>query len=329
MRRLSLLALLLAACEGPSIQETEDTDPNGDGDTDSDTLPPVTDCTATVASTDPRDGHGSFPVSLPVTARFSSAVGAGQWSLGVDGVSGSASLATDGLSATFTPDAPLANSTAYTLRASACGAEITSAFTTAGAPLAEEALSGRTYVIDYDEVQWVAPAGAALVSGQIPVEYLLLHVVDADTVADTIEVVGSLGETSGSDVVQDQCTEPFSFGVQDFSTNPVFRVGPTRLVFPANGQEIAIEAAFVEATFVEAGAALVDLTISGQLDTRPLDSVSFTGDACTDLGFLGVSCGACASDGAAECIDVVLQVDRAEVDASLVFDPALVPGQGC
>jgi hypothetical protein len=326
MRHALVTLALLAGCDGAVIDETDTSlDPDTGDDTDTDTDVDTT-CTATVVSTDPVSGHAAFPVNVGLTATFSEAVTAGQYALSINGVTGSTTLAADGLSATFTPNAPLATSTAYTFTATACASTVTSSFTTAGPPLSNTALDGSTYVLDYDDVTWVAPASAALFRDQIPVEYILLHVIDADTVAETISAVGSQGIEGQSGPEQDPCQEPFDLGTQDFASNPVFRLGPSTFEFDVQGNAVSLDNMRIEALFVEDGAAIEDVVISAEIDTRPLDSFSpLSGDLCTDVGLLGDRCMACASDGAIECLGVILTVDRAERDADLAYNPTLVP----
>ncbi len=193
-----------------------------------------------------------------------------------------------------------------------------------GDPITSDGLENRTYAIDYDDVTWVAPAGASLISGQIPVEYILLHIEDADAQAETIAAVGALGVTGSTGVEQDTCQDVFSFGEQSFTTNPLFNVGPTTLTFPVQGQDVDITNANIQATFVEDGDAITDISIAGRLDTRDFAGITDI-DVCATLGIFGASCTACP-DGAMLCLDVLLTVDRAEAEDDLVFDPNLVPG---
>jgi hypothetical protein len=134
-----------------------------------------------------------------------------------------------------------------------------------GEPITSDGLENRTYAIDYADVTWVAPAGASLISGQIPVEYILLHIEDADVQTQTIAAVGALGVSGSTGVEQDPCQDVFSFGEQSFTTNPLFNIGPTTLTFPVQGQDVDITNANIQATFVEDGDAIIDISIAGRL----------------------------------------------------------------
>jgi len=329
MRTIALLTLLISACDQPGISETDTNTPDPDSGTDLGTdTTPAEDCVATVVSTDPLDGSTAFPASLPLSATFSAVVSGGDISLGIPGVTGVTRLNNDGMGATFTPDAPLAGSTDYSFTAGVCTDSVTVGFRTAGAPVDASGLTDRTYAIDFNDVQWLAPAGADLLTNQIPVEYILVHVTEANATAETIDSSVAIGmtDTASGAVIQDPCQAPYDLGVQPFTTNPVFRVGPSTLTFDVQGSLAAVSDAFVEAVFVEQGDAIENVTISGQIDTRPLDQFAIlSGDLCTDLGILSVTCVACDTDGAVECLDTVLAVDRANAVDGLVYDPALVP----
>ena len=293
-----------------SAADTGTTDTGG-GDTGS------TMCTAMVNSTSPTDNETNVAVNKVITARFSAAVGENDWSLSVEGVTGTSTLASNGLSATFEADAPLDTDTTYTLDASACGHDKSLEFTTADGPLPAESLSGNTYAIDYNDVTWVQPPNiGALVSSYVNIEYFLVNVEDVNTDAATIHAAASLGITDSttSDIVQDPCTTPYDFGDQDFSGNPVFDVGPAD--FQAGN--ITLSSAEIKAAFVDGGASLQDIRISGQIDTAGAN-VGF--DLCSFL-----SCTTCLENPSSDtCIDVLLVADQADKVDGLVFDPTLDP----
>lgn len=341
--RLWPLLLVLGACEGGFLggDDTADTADTGSdtadtgtdtSDTGSDTSDTsdtsggdtATTCAATVTTTSPADDEMNVAVNKVITARFSHPVGEGDWSLSVDGVTGTAELGSTAQVATFVADSPLATDTTYTLHASACDDDAVAEFTTASGPLAESDLDGRTYALAYEDVTWVQPAGLGSVVNLFgePFEYLLVNVIDVttDTDPDTIHAAGSLGITDNEDIVQDPCTEPYDFGVQDFSGNPVFEVGPTDIALADTGTTMTD--AYIKAAFVEEGEAIEDIRISGQIDVNALAGM----DLCGTLAYLGVACVQCAANSASSsCLDVVLVADRAEWVEDLEFDPDLVP----
>lgn len=336
MRYLGLLLLALTACDDQGIAEDTDLDPAGtdvddngsdaDTDIDIDTSDPAN-CTAALASTDPTANHNNFPTNTPLTAWFTAAVSSGEFSLSVEGVTGSTELAADGMSATFTPGQPLANETNYTFTTSVCGNQASTSFRTAAAPLEEEALTDRTYAMDYDDVTWVSPSAISSFSSSIPVEYILLHIAEANATDQTIDAIGSLGIDGTSGVEQDTCQDTFGFGPQDFATNPVFRVGPTTLTFPANGDEVSMYNAFIEAVFVEDGDAIENIAISGTVDTRDFEASVGLGDLCALVQLFGDQCTTCP-DGETKCLDAYLTVDRAPA-MDIDFQESPTPGPEC
>jgi hypothetical protein len=197
-------------------------------------------------------------------------------------------------------------------------------------PLAEANLDGRTYALDYQDVTWAQPAGLAMVSALVDIEYVLLAVLDVDPIYETIETAGSLGisdpasVSADPDIIQDPCVAPVEFGVADFSGNPVFEIGPADFPIDIAGQEVVIDDAYVHAVFVEDGAAIEDIQISGQLDTTPL---------ATELGFdicnnplVPIPCVPCNNDpSSVTCVDVLLTADRAEWQENIEFDENLDP----
>ena len=196
-----------------------------------------------------------------------------------------------------------------------------------GDPVTGAALEGATYVIDFDDIDWISPSGVGLISGQIPADYLLIHIIEADTVSQSIALMGALGVPAGSAVAQDMCQETFDFGAHDFQNNPFFSIGPSALSFPVQGTDFTIDSAYIGGTFIEDGDALRDITISGRLDTRPLDG-AFNLDVCSLVSLVGDTCTACP-DNVVKCLDVHLEVDRADIEEGLVFSQTVVPGPSC
>lgn len=198
---------------------------------------------------------------------------------------------------------------------------------TVGEPVTLEEVEGRTYSIDYTEMTWVAPPGASLITGQIPVEHILLHIAEADPVAETIDAVGAFGVTGETGIEQDLCQPTFVGGEQSFAENPSFYVGPTTFSFPVQGSSVDIFDAFIGGAFVESGDAISDVSIRGRLDTRDFATITDI-DVCATLGIFGATCTPC-EDSAALCLDVLLTANRAAAIPGLVFSEDIVPGIDC
>lgn len=225
-------------------------------------------------------------------------------------VAGSTSFSADGLTAIFTPDAGFAPSTAYTVNISVCdGANNSSAgFTTSslGGPVTVD-LSGITYVVNLAESRFVQPAGVAdLLLGSLENKIL----VGVSSATDTsIEMIGAIDNVDTG--AQDFCTPSIPFPTATFS-NPAFQVGPADTTLNVAGVTVTINALSISGAFAPDGSYFGGGRLEGQLDARTLAplleeplGVSEPDEVCTLLVGFGVTCGACDSDGAAYCVDVL------------------------
>ena len=341
MRSLITLAVfVLAGCTPTGvIDETDtdvvadtdtDTDSDTDTDTDSDTDTDTSDaCKATIVSISPINNANNIALDAVVTATFSEAVAADDFTLKIDKVAGKATLAADGKSATFDPDADLATETRYTITATACEDAETASFTTVEAPLVESELVGRTYALDFSTVTWVKPASASFFASELGIEWLLTQVVAWDGTSATLDASGAVGQTASSGGIgQAQCFEVLTYDDADFSKNPTFTAGPTTLTAPVDATTtVTIENFKFTGTFAAGGDELVDITITGLLDTRAVD-VLLDQDTCSLVAFLGDKCVACG-DGKKKCLDTEMTADQAtwipDLDIDESYDPAADP----
>jgi hypothetical protein len=160
-RWLVLLAFTLG-CKGTGV--VGDTPGNeGDADTDADSDADVDSCSATTTALVPIDGAVDVALSPDVVASFSAHVDDGQFTVGIDGVTGFTTLADDGLSATFVPDANLTTGTTYQASASACGGALTTAsFTTVSDVVDGNDLTGNTYGTVFGNLAFTEPPQATI-----------------------------------------------------------------------------------------------------------------------------------------------------------------------
>ena len=225
-------------------------------------------------------------------------------------VSGTTSFSADGLTAIFKPDAGLAPSTAYTVNISVCdGAQKSSVgFTTSalGAPVTAD-LTGTTYVVNLGEARFVQPAGVAdLLLGALENNIL----VGVKSATDTsIEMIGALDDAGSG--AQDFCTPSIPFPAATFS-NPAFMVGPADTTLDVAGVSITINGLSISGAFAPDGSYFGGGRLEGQLDARALApllgdllGVTDPDEVCGLLIGFGVTCGACSSDGANYCVDVL------------------------
>jgi hypothetical protein len=333
---LALVPLLVAfGCnKGAGIDETDlgdadtdadsDSDTDTDADTDSDT---DADCTATIDEIVPLDGSVDVDVETDVTVTFTQAVTETDFSLTVDGVSGTTELAGDGLSATFTPDDPLEFETDYDVTASVCDDSASSTFRTAYAPIDPEVLPDRVYALDYSTVTWESPAVAVFFQSQISIEYILTEIMAVDLDAETLDASGAVGVDVQGTPRQAACYNVIQYGAIDFADNPAFRAGPNLLSVPTAGGDLTIEDLLITATFNADATSLLDIDITGLLDTRPIDVMlgQNEGDVCALASTFGDTCEACG-DGEDFCLAVWMTADEAPyvagVDIDETYDPA-------
>jgi len=239
-------------------------------------------------------------------------------------VAGSTSFSADGLTAIFTPDAGFAPSTAYTVNISVCdgGTNSSAGFTTSalGGPVTVD-LSGTTYVVNLAESRFVQPAGVAdLLLGSLENNIL----VGVRSATDTsIEMIGAIDDAGSG--AQDYCTPSIPFPTATFN-NPAFQVGPADTTLNVAGVSITINGLSISGAFAADGSYFGGGRLEGQLDARTLApllgdllGVTDPDEVCGLLIGFGVTCGACDSDGAAYCVDVLAdQITATAQGAELV-----------
>lgn len=225
------------------------------------------------------------------------------------------SSAVNGTKVTFTPDAALAPSSAYTASLSYCNSEdpVDVAFSTSA--LGEELtvdLVGKTYAVDLASGNFVQPPGIGSLLGGLFTNKILLSVTSS---GDTLEFIGALSEESSA--AQDTCSETFTdFPTADFTNSPMFEVPENDLSLSISGYSATIYALSVSGTFAADGSYFGGGELSGELDARQLveivgglmDGVESADDVCGLVAGFGVSCSECSSDGEAYC--VTLEVNR-------------------
>ena len=124
-------------------------------------------------------------------------------------VDGSQAWADNRLS--FTPAAPLTNSTEYSATLEHCGGESTISFVTGalGAPLDEDVdLVGNTYVINLDDANFVKPAGVGGLLLGLLEQHILLGVTEVTE--DEIKMMGAISKDKPS-TDQNTCDPSITF----------------------------------------------------------------------------------------------------------------------
>ena len=302
---LGLIGMMFA-CSGDKTGETGDvaaanTCPDGAEITISNTYP----------TSDAANFYILDSVEFTLSAEDPSA------SLSLTGPNGdvAGSSAVNGTKVTFTPDAALAPSSAYTASLSYCNSEdpVDVAFSTSD--LGEEltvSLIGKTYAVDLASGNFVQPPGIGSLLGGLFENNILLSVTAE---GDTLEFIGALSEEGNT--TQDTCSETFAdFPSAEFTNAPMFEVPEADLSLSISGFSATIYSLAVSGTFAADGSYFGGGELSGELDARQLveivgglmDGVESADDVCGLVAGFGVSCSECSSDGEAYCVN--LEVNR-------------------
>lgn len=311
---MSRFALILAAfaigCGGGDKEDSGSAGGDGGGEASGDG---GGGCDVTYALSNPAPDSTTHFYLDPVEVTLSEADASASISIADaagTAVGGSTSFSADGLTAIFTPDAGFAPSTAYTVNISVCDgvANGSAAFTTSslGGPVTVD-LSGTTYVVNLAESRFVQPAGVAdLLLGSLE-NNILVGVRSATD--SSIEMIGAIDDAGSG--AQDYCTPSIPFPTATFN-NPAFQVGPADTTLNVAGVSITINGLSISGAFSPDGSYFGGGRLEGQLDARTLApllgdllGVTDPDEVCSLLIGFGVTCGACDSDGAAYCVDVL------------------------
>lgn len=319
-----ILAAFAAIGCGGGDKDTSGTADGGDGAGDGG---PVDCGEITFSMSNPVDGSSTHfyldPVEFGLSAADASASIAVADAAGT-AVAGSSSISEDGLTVSFVADGGLAPSTSYTATLSICDGSGggSGSFTTSslGAEVTAD-LTGKTYVVDLGTARFVQPAGVAdLLLGSLE-NNILVGVTSVD--GATLNMIGAIDDGAGGG--QDFCTPSIPFPPASYD-NPSFQVGPADTDLNVAGLSITINGLLIRGAFSSDGSYFGGGRLEGQLDARTLApllgdllGVTDPDEVCALLIGFGVTCGACGSDGAAYCVDVLAdQITATAQGASLV-----------
>lgn len=224
-------------------------------------------------------------------------------------VAGTSSV--DGSMVTFTPDAALTSSTAYTASLTYCGhadpVDITFTTSSLGAPLTGS-VAGNTYAVDIASGTFVQPAGIGSLIGDALQNNILLGIISDDN--DSLQVRGAISEDGST--AQDMCTETLEdFPPADFSASPYFEIPEGDITLSIAGVTATIYGLNVSGMFAADGSYFGGGELRGDLDARDLVSVvgelgldvETAEDICNLVVGFGVPCTEC-NDGELYCIAV-------------------------
>jgi hypothetical protein len=320
--RIPLLPLLLcvAACSNGddgtddlTDQHTADGDADTDADTDTDT---DADCDVEIASFDPKNGVDLVKLDAEVVVDFTAAVPTeATWSVDVAGATGSATLAGDGLSATWTPTGTLPAETLLTVNAAVCDDTASATFTTLPPPIDPAAVPPHTYVLDWEDLIIVEPPLAAIIAGTIPIEFVLIELAEIDPIALVVDTAAAVGDdTDGS--LGPICTSAAE-NEASFELNPYLSFGPETLSFVVDGgagTTSEAEDLSIVARVHEDGSALTDLRLNTLLATEELADY---GNCQTVVPLVQGTCVPCTISDSGMCLYVEGTVPSADYVAGV------------
>jgi hypothetical protein len=326
MGRYSLIIAMLglAACSGDKSEDSGDVVDPGN--------PCTVEVSSTVPSADAVDAYYRAEIEFHLSEEDETAT----LSLtDADGaaVDGAASVSEDGTVIYFTPTEALMPGSSYTATLDMCQDKDDPKSPSIGfmtSSLGEAAdceLTGRTFMVDLANARFVKPEGVAeLLLGQLEDDILLGVMGETET---EVEILGALGTSEG----QDFCTPSIDFPVADYTEAPYFSVGPQDTSISAAGMDIQISSLQISGTFASDCSSFGGAILGGELDARLLGDLlgdlvgtSDPDEICTLLTGFGVTCGACTSDGADYCIEILAdQMTADELDATL----ECVAGEDC
>lgn len=218
-------------------------------------------------------------------------------------IAGTVTSNEDGTRWVLTPSAPLTPNSPYTATLNYCGGAVELAFTTSdlGTSLSDEnILVGKTYELALDEARFVEPENV----GQILQQYIgevTIYIGVASVGGGKVQMVGALGN---EDVPGTQafCDPSIDFPEADFAESPHFVIGGTgKTTLAVAGFSIDIENLNIGGDFASDGSYFGGGTLSGTIDTRPLDTLvdeeAEEGYICDLAAGLGITCETCPSGG--------------------------------
>jgi Bacterial Ig-like domain len=296
-------ALFFAAC-GTATGGKDDPSVGTDPDT-TDTVDPG--CVATIASTAPAEGATNVLPTAEITATFSSPVNDGDpFSILIPNAAGTTTLASDGLSMTWS--GTLDSKATYTATFRVCADEAESTFTTAPPPIDLPSIDGATYVLRWDQVEITQPKTLPF---EFDIQFLLAQMLAVNEVDQSAVALGTLGTNVGGtpepdcDLLADQQSV-------DFSDNPYFEMTGTFeiLVDPATNDTATLEA-FQLTGFIDAGGdAIAEPALTALLATESIDFLN--GLTCSALEeLLDGECRPCTSSATGYCLYIEAHAETA------------------
>lgn len=302
--RLVLILALAACSRSPSEDDPLEVSDSG---------VPIEDCNARVASVAPADEAYDVELDSAVVAVYSEPITPAMLHEIVvrhattgQTIEGEVTLASNGLSATFTPDAPLWSHSTYEVTSRVCSNVVQSRFDTLSVPVDVASLQGRTWAIDMTKLQWVQPDEENM-DGVVRGGFVLIHVVSTEDDPPSMNAVATFAVRESGVYVPD-CPNLDAAPPTDLSDNPEITVGPIRLVAPTNEGPLAVQGVTIDTVITAEGEVLLEPHLLGFVNPADL----FPDIGCSLIALqLGGSCAPCPS-GQGDCLVIELQGARAD-----------------
>lgn len=267
MKRFAAMALVgvlsvAGKCGGPECESGDtDTACGGTCDNSIDAVFPANNATdayyrTTIEVTfDDREDTATVTVSGP----SGEVAGSGSW---------------NGDTYVFTPSAPLAPSTSYTVSiaysCTAGGDPATTTFTTSevGSETTAASLVGKTFSLNLASGRFVEPEGIGSILSDFIEQEVLIGVQSAD--ASDIQMIGAIAAEGSNPPAQAACDPTIPFPEAEFTGNPFFEIGPETTTLTVAGYTVTIADLLISGAFGPNGDYIAGAVLAGTIDTRPL-----------------------------------------------------------
>ena len=186
--------------------------------------------------------------------------------------------------------------------------------------------SDLAYQVDLSTATYTAPSGMGAILGSYIENKLLIDVLSVGS--RTIDMRGALATTARRPT-QDYCKASMEFPTGTFA-DPDFVVGPSDVVLDIGGYDVPVYDFTLTGSFSSDLLEFTDGTLSGLLDTSPLDPLVGSAGAICDLASsFGASCVSCP-DGSESCLEVAAEdIVGADVPGLEVFEIAGADCDSC
>ena len=315
MRLAIWVAVGLTACSGGS-ETTEQPVTNTD---DPGTVPTEVEqpCDAIILTVEPAPRAEDVALDSEVTVTFSEAVGDGDWFLAVYDAVGVATLAADGMSATWVAETELEPSTSYTIEAEVCDESMSTTFETTLGPVPIEDIEGVTYSVLWDDLTFTEPPNGGVLFQFLTIDAVLLQFEAIDPATSDVDLAATL-EIDGA---------PFCASVVretgDLSGNPELTFGPQTVTIPifidGDGtvtQSTDVEGLTITGNVAADGGSLQDIELRGLIAVEDL-----IGDPCPKNSLVTLAmgtCEPCTVSKSGSCM--LLEANTATADEDLKID---------